>query len=86
MTNEQALEEAIRRWGPHACTQRALVCFEDQTPTEQQLKDFRPNFRVSCGHWDRGDGPCTDHYGEGKTWEEAFANADKRALVITGKS
>jgi hypothetical protein len=61
MTNQQANAEAMRLWGP--------------TGEAWHAYDIRPEYWCSVGCWDEHDGRTLK--GHGRTWEEAFANADE---------
>jgi hypothetical protein len=58
MTTNQAIDEAVRRWG-----QNALV------------REAGGRFEVASGLGDCG-------WGQGESWEAAFADADQRAATI----
>lgn len=62
MTNEEADAEAQRRWGKYAGVYFA----------SQSLSDGEGGYSVYSDIRNSSD------EGFGKTWEEAFANADKR--------
>jgi hypothetical protein len=70
MTEKQALAEARKRWGKDA----VVRC---------NLKHPVPNWRYAVGHaFDFGIGFKGGFMieGDGASWEEAFANADKGSV------
>jgi hypothetical protein len=63
MNQNEAMEEAVRRWGKDAHVRYGQG---------QLSKDTMP---YAVGRW---KGKTFERYGQGQTWEEAFQDADKR--------